>query len=164
MNLPTAEEFHTAINDARYTALVFQKLSKKHLHDQYTYDYYHEPKDKASEVFAFHRSYSEHITRGFDQRTDIMEDKEITTFRCYKCKRKIAKKIKWFSYNQNSFVSVGHCWYHGNQKGIIKIKTSNSGKIFAIKKIKPITKKEVEDIRNRQNELREKRREKRKKH
>lgn len=164
LNLPINEDFHTAINDARYTAQVFQNLSKKNLHDQYTYDYYHEPKDKESEVYAFHRNYSEHITRGFDQRSEIMEDKDIITFRCYKCRKKISKKIKWFSYNQTSFVSVGRCWYHGYQKGIIKIKTSNSGKIFAIKKVLPIAKSEVEAIRIRQAELREKRREKRKKH
>lgn len=164
MNLPTEEAFHTAINDARYTAYVFQHLSKKNLQDQYCYDCYHEPKDKASEIYSFHRTYSEHITRGFDQRMEIMEDKEINTFRCYKCRRKLSKKIKWFSYNQNSFVSVGHCWYHGYQKGIIKIKNSSSGKTFAIKKIVPITKSEVEEIRIRQTELREKRREKRKNH
>ncbi len=164
MNLPKDEAFHSAINDARYTARIFQLLSKKHLNDQYTYDYYHEPKDKQSEIFSFHRTYSEHITRGFEDRADIMEDKEIITFRCYKCRRKIPKKIKWFSYNQHSFVGVGKCFYHGYQKGIIKIKTSNNGKIFAIKKVMPISKPEVEDVYKRQLELREKRREKRNSH
>lgn len=164
MQLPIEEAFHTAISDARYTAYIFQRLSKKHLNDQYSYDYYHEPKDKESEIHAFHRDYAEHITRGFEQRTDIMADKDITTLRCYKCKRKLSKKIKWFSYNPSTFACVGRCWYHGYQKGLIKIKTSNSGKIFAIKRIIPITKSDVEDLRNRQIELREKRREKRKNH
>lgn len=164
MNLPMEHEFHTAINDARYTAQIFQHLSKKHLNDQYTYDCYNEPKDKNSEIYSFHRTYSEHITRGFEDRTDIMEDKDITMLRCYKCKRKISKKIKWFSYNQHSFVCVGRCFYHGYQKGVIKIKTSNNGKTFAIKRVVPITKSDVEDIHNRQLELREKRREKRKAH
>ncbi len=162
MDLPTEEAFHSAINDARYTAQIFQHLSKKNLHDQYSYDCYHEPKDKDSEIFSFHRAYSEHITRGFDQRSELMADKEITSQRCYKCKRRLSKKIKWFSYGQNSFLSVGRCWYHGYQKGIIKIKISNTGKFFAIKKTIPITKSEVEDIRSRQIALREKRREKRK--
>lgn len=164
MELPTEEAFHSAINDARYTAQIFQNLSKKNLKDQYSYDYYHEPKDKASEIISFHRTYSEHITRGFDDRTEIMEDKDISSFRCYRCKRKLTKKIKWFSYGQHTIVGVGHCWYHGYQKGIIKIKTANDGKLFAVKRMQPIQKSDVEDIRTRQMELREKRREKRKNH
>lgn len=164
MELPITDAFHTAIYDARYTAAVFQHLSKKHLNDQYSYDYYHEPKDRDSEIISFHRTYLEHITRAFNQRSDIMEDKEISSFRCYKCRHKITKKIKWFSYNQSTFVSVGRCWYHGYQKGIIKIKPTNDGKLFAIKRVIPITKSEVDTIRNRQTELRERRREKRKSH
>ena len=164
LELPTTEDFHTAINDARYTAAIFQQLSKKNLHDQYSYDYYHEPKAKEQEIHSYHQSYAEHISRGFDHINEIMEDKDITTFRCYKCRRKISKKIKWFSYNQSSYVSVGKCWYHGYQKGMIRIKTSCSGKLFAIKTIIPIKKSDVETIRNRQIELREKRKEKRKNH
>ncbi len=164
LDLPCNECFHTAINDARYTAYVFQKLSKKHLKDQYTYDCYHAPIDISHEIHAYHRNYAEHISRGFEEKMLLMEDKGITDFRCYKCKRKLNKKIKWFSNNQNSYLGVGRCWYHGYQKGVIKFKFSNKGQIFAIKRISPIQKTEVETIRNRQLEIREKRREKRKNH
>ena len=161
LEIPIDDAFHSAISDARYTAEVFQKLSKKRLQDQYTYDFYHEPKDKDSEVFAYHRSHTTHITRGFDDRAEMMEDKDISTLRCYRCKRKLSKKIKWFSFNQNTYVCVGHCWSHGYQKGVLKVKNSNSGKVFAIKKTIPISKKDAEAIRERQDELREKRRERR---
>ena len=164
LELPTDYTFHTAINDARYTAQIFQYLSKENLDDHYCYDYYHEPKDKESEIHAFHHSYAEHISRGFHQRNDIMLDKDIMTLRCYKCRKKLSRKIKWFSNNQSTFLSVGHCWYHGYQKGILKIKVSNTGNYFAIKKIVPISKSEVDTVRQRQLELREKRREKRKSH
>ena len=164
LKLPTEDCFHTAINDARYTAYVFQKLSKKHLKDQYTYDYFHAPKDEEHEIHSYHRHYAEHISRGFEDKIYLIEDKNFEEFRCYKCKRKLNRKINWFSNNQNSYLGVGKCWYHGYQKGTIKFKLSNDGQTFAVKRISPIPKTEVENIRSRQLELREKRREKRKSH
>lgn len=164
LHLPTKDCFHTAINDARYTAYVFQKLSKKHLKDQYTYDCYHSPIDEEHEIHAYHRNYAEHIGRGFDDKVVLMEDPGMTEFRCYKCRRKLNRKIDWFSNNQASYLGVAKCWYHGYQKGVIKFKLSNQGKIFAIKRITPILKSDVDIIRDRQDELREKRRVKRKNH
>lgn len=164
MGLPIDGCYHTAINDARYTAQVFQRLSKKNLKDQYTYDCYHAPIDESHEIHAYHRNYAEHITRGFDEKLQLMQDRNITEFRCYKCRRKLSKKIKWFANNQNSYLGLSKCWYHGYQKGVIKFKVSNKGEVFAVKRITPISKTEVDAIRKRQIELREKRREKRKLH
>lgn len=164
LQIPQEECFHTAINDARYTAYVFQKLSKRNLKDQYTYDYYHAPTDEEHEIHSYHRNYAEHISHGFDDKLYLIEDENFGEFLCYKCKRKLNRKIDWFSNNQNQYLGVGKCWYHGYQKGTIKFKLSNKGQTFAVKRIAPIPKSEVETIRNRKLELREKRREKRRNH
>lgn len=161
LGLPAEESFHSAIHDARYTAKILQHVSKKLLKDMYVYDSYHAPKDYQHEIITFHQKYSEHITRAFNQRLDVMDDRRVTTFYCYRCKRKIAMKMKWFVNNQNIYVAVGKCWYHGYQKGTIRFKNTTDQKIFAIKRTIPIKKDELEAIRNRKLELQEKRKEKR---
>lgn len=161
LNISIDRPFHSAVNDAYYTALVFSAIHPKDLEDRYCYDVYNNPKDIADEIISYHKNYMEHIFREFDDKKDILADKEIFTTHCYKCKKKLSKKIKWFSNTPNSYVCVGKCWYHGFETGKIRFKQAKDGKVFAIKTMYPIDKKDVENIRQRQNELRIRRQEKR---
>lgn len=153
--------FHSAVSDAYYTAQVFKQIIPKDIEDRYSYDTYNLPEDSDHEIISYHKGYMEHISRAVDEKTDIMGDKEFMTLRCYKCKKKTTKKIKWFANTQGSYLCVGRCWYHGHIMGKIRFKQTRDEKVFAIKTITPISKKNVEEVKQRQEELRIRRQEKR---
>lgn len=153
--------FHSAVNDAYYTGIVLSKIHPKDLEDRYCYDVYHNPKAADEEIISYHKNYMEYISREFNDKKEALEDKELLTIRCYKCKKKLSKKIKWFSNTPNSYICVGRCWYHGLEACKLKFKQTRDGKVFAIITTLPIDKKGMENIRERQNELRLRRQEKR---
>ena len=161
LNITIDKPFHSAINDARYTAFVLQKLDMRNFKDMYAIDYYNHPHCLEEEIISYHHSYIEYIFREFDSKAKALEDKEISLLRCYKCKRKISKKIKWFVSNPTTSLCAGKCWTHGYVCGKLRFKTTSDGKVFVIKTVESIDKREFENIKNRQEELRLKRKQKR---
>lgn len=155
------EPFHRAENDAYYTALVFQKMKKKHLEDSFCIDYYQHPTGVENEITTHHLQYSEYITRPFESRITALNDKNLLAMRCYKCDRKLSKKIKWFVNNSNTHVCVGKCWTHGLTCGKLRFKPTSDGSVFVVKTMEKITKQDFERIHTRQLDLQKKRREKR---
>ncbi len=149
--------FHSAVNDAYYTALVLACLHPKDLKDRYSYDTYNCPKEKKDEIISYHKNFLEHISREYENRAEAVEDKDLTTLFCYRCGRKTNKKIKWFANTPNSYLCIGKCWHHGLMTGKLRFKQSRDDKIFVIKTVVPTDKKSVEAMRQRQNELRLKR-------
>lgn len=162
LHIPIHEPFHSAKNDAYYTALVFQKMNRKKLTDLYSIDYYHHPASLEEEILSKHNNFSEFISITYKDKKLAMNDKKISTLKCYKCDRKLPKKIRWFVNNSNTQLCVGKCWSHGLVCGKIRFKNTPNGEVFVVKTVEKISKKEFEKIRNRQIELREKRKEKRK--
>lgn len=162
-DIPINEPFHTAKNDSYYTAKVFQKLNHKKLSDLYSVDYYHHPTCLEEELLFQHTNYIEYITKPYRNKKEALNDKNISSLRCYKCNKKLSKKIKWFTNNPSTQICVGKCWTHGLNCGKIRFKNTADGDLFIIKTIEKINKKDFEKIRQRQNELRLKRKEKRKK-
>lgn len=161
LNIATDKPFHCAINDAYYTAKIFQKLDHKILSDLYSIDCYHYPTCVEEEILLQHNNYNEYISRTFKNKKEALCDKNITSLRCHKCNRKIPKKIRWFVNNSNTQLCAGKCWTHGFICGKIRFKNTKDGNVFVIKTVEKINKKDFERIKNRQIELREKRKEKR---
>lgn len=153
--------YHSAVNDAYYTAKVLSIIKPKDLADRYSIDVYNNPKDKDSEIISYHKDFMEHITMPYEDKKQALIDKDVTKMVCYKCKKKTSKKIRWFANSQNSYVSVGKCWYHGLVAGKIRFKQTRDGRVFVIRTFNPIDKKELENIKERQDELRLKRQVKR---
>lgn len=162
LHIPIDEPFHCAKNDAYYTARIFQKMNHKKISDMYSIDCYHYPTCKEEEIIYQHYNYSEYITRTFESKKEAMSDKNITTLYCYKCNRKLPKKIRWFVNNPTTQICVGKCWNHGLVCGKVRFKNAKDGNMFVIKTIEKIDKKEFDKIRNRQIELKERKKEKRK--
>lgn len=161
LNIPINEPFHCAKNDAFYTAKVFQEMNRKKLSDMYSIDYYHYPTCLEEEIITQHANYSEYISRTFQNKKEALSDKNIINLRCNKCNKKLSKKIKWFVNNPSTQICVGKCWTHGLICGKIRFKNTRDGNIFIIKTVEKINKKEYERIRQRQDELRLRRKEKR---
>ena len=159
--IPIDEPFHCAKNDAYYTAKVFQKMNRTNLSDQYSIDYYHYPTCEDEEIFSQHSNYTEYISRPFATKNDAMASGTISTLHCCICNRKLKKRIQWFSNNSTSQICVGKCWIHGLICGKAHFKSTRDGRIFVIKTVRKIDKKEYERIKTRKNELRIKRKERR---
>lgn len=149
--------FHSAVNDAYYTAGVFKRIKPRDLTDRYIYDIYNNPKEKEEELISYHKNYMEHISREFTSKTEALEDEELLTTRCYRCGKKINHRIAWFASSPNSYSCIAKCFYHGLVLGKIRFKQSKNGNLFAIKTMVPTDKKGMENIRQRQDELRIKR-------
>lgn len=161
LNIPIEEPFHCAKNDAYYTAMVLKKMNRKKLEDMYSIDYYRYPTCIEEEILSKHSNYNEHITRTFRNKKEALNDKDITTLRCHKCNRKLPKKIRWFVNNSSTQICVGKCWTHGLICGKLRFKHTQDNEVFIIKTVEKISKKEFEQIKDRQNELRIRRKEKR---
>lgn len=153
--------FHSAVNDAYYTGMVLKEINPSDLEDRYSYDMYNAPQEKNEEIISYHKNYMEHITRVYNDKSEAISDKDLITMRCYKCGKKLTKKIKWFVNTPNTYAGVGKCWYHGFVAGKIRFKQTKDGKVFAIKTMLPTDKKGMENIKERQDELRQKRQDKR---
>lgn len=156
MNIPVTTSFHKALDDAYYTAMVFQKLDKDILKKYYSVDYYQTPKTRQDEISIVFDNYSKFISKEYDTKTDAMADKIVTQTICYKCGTKLKKKIRFFSDNSKTYHCLCICPEHGYLKGKIRMKKSVNGKYFAVKTLKLIDEAGAESVRTRKLENRKK--------
>lgn len=90
-----------------------------------------------------------------------MSDKNVVSTPCYRCGRKLKKKIHWFSCNSRVYYCLSYCPEHGFMKGKIRIKKHDGGLFFATRILKLTNEEGASKIYERQAEIRKKRREKR---
>lgn len=158
--------FHRAYGDAYYTAKVLAKIAAKRGSDKIlkkvSFDLFHIPKDKESEINITFDSYSKYISREFKDKNEAMSDEDVVNTRCYVCGRPTRQKITWFTPNGKHFYYLGTCWRHGFQKGKIRVRKTEDDKVYIVKTLKIVNRKQANEIRERQEKLRETRREKRK--
>lgn len=152
--------FHRAVNDADYTARIFNRMDKKEAARWYTVDYYQNPKSRKEELHLVYDTYAKDVSREFATREEAMKDREVRTTRCFVCGRPAAKKIRWFSGKNRAYYCLAQCREHGYIRGKIRLKKTDEDKIFAVKTLRLITEEEAGNIRNMKEEMREKRLEK----
>lgn len=152
--------FHRAFSDAYYTAKVLAQLDEDVLRNC-SFDVFHLPKDRKSEVHVIFDTYAKYISRTFADKTEALADKTVIETKCYLCHKNLRKKIRWFSPNGKHYYSVSYCDKHGYMKAKIRIRKSEEDSVYVVKTEKFINQEEVEDIRNRQEKAKEQRKEKR---
>lgn len=148
--------FHRAFSDAYYTAKVLACMEEKVL-GNYSYDVFHLPRDKASEIHVVFDTYAKYISRAFDDKTEILEDRAIMGTNCYLCHKGLRKKVRWFSPNGKHYYSVSYCDRHGYMKAKIRIRKAEDGAVYAVKTEKFITEQEMESLRDRQEKTKRQR-------
>ena len=156
--------FHSAVNDARYVAKIFQRLMEnKEAMDRVSVDYYKPPLQKKDEVCLRFKTYSKYVYRVFASKEEAMEDKGVTSIKCPVCRTALRKKVMWFTGNSKKYYCVGKCPFHGYVRGKIQMKHYNadSHMVFLIKIVKPISEEDVEKICEMKRQVAEKRRLKR---
>lgn len=137
--------FHRAYSDAHYTAEILSLIDESVL-ENYSIDTYILPKTRQDEVHVMFHDYMKYISREFPDKQKAMEDKEVTSTKCYLCRRNIRKKIRWFTPNGKHYYSISLCPIHGYMKSKIRIRKSGNDKVYVVKTSKFISKEECKKI------------------
>ncbi len=152
--------FHRAFSDAYYTGKILSLLNEQVL-TNYSFDVFHLPKDKETEIHVIFDNYAKYISRGFADKIQALEDKTVTSTKCYLCHRNLRKKIRWFTPNGKHYYSVSYCDRHGYMKSKVRIRKAEDGRVYVVKTEKFITEAEVEDIRNKKEKTKKQKKDKR---
>lgn len=160
LNIEKDIPFHRAFSDAYYTAKVLALMNEDVLAN-YSFDVFHLPKDKESEIHVIFDTYAKYISRAFEDKAQALEDKKVMSTKCYLCKKGLRRKIRWFSPNGKHYYSVSYCDKHGYMKSKIRIRKAGDGLVYIVKTQKFITEPEVAVIRDKQNKVRQQRKGKR---
>lgn len=140
LNIEKDIPFHRAFSDAYYTAKVFAKINEDLARSYVSYDTFKAPANEAEEIWVDFEKYSKFISRGFDTKQEVLDDKKIMSTKCYRCHRGTFRKIKWFSPNHKNYYSVGYCPRHGYIKQKVRVRKDCEDKFFSVKTMKKIDK------------------------
>lgn len=143
--------FHRAFGDAYYTAKVLARVlaQKPYALKNLSYDVFHPPADKASEIKVRFEGYEKFISREYPGRAEAFEDKEVVSSKCYLCHRNLRKKIRWFTPNGRNYYCLAHCEVHGYLKGKIRVRKSANDKTYIVKTTKLISPEEAGKLKER---------------
>lgn len=145
--------FHRALGDAHYTAIILAKIlrEKPSVLRNVSYDVFHPPKDRKSEIKVQFDNYMKYISKEFDSKEEAFADREVASSKCYLCHRNLRKKIRWFTPNGRHYFCLAYCEKHGYLKGKIRIRKSPSDRIYIVKTTKLISPEEAEALKERRN-------------
>ena len=160
-HIEETKEFHSAINDAKYTALLLQKFDLKKIKKYMEIDYFNPPRRKEDEMYVSFSSYSKYISMEYKSKEQLLAAKTVSGAVCCICQKNARRKIDWFSNNGKNYYGVFLCKEHGYLKGKIRVKRTNSERYFAVKTIKIISKDEALHLKKQKEEIRLKKQEKR---
>lgn len=150
-------EFHHALEDARYTAKVLQRIPDYCIRANCSVDCYQNPKTREEEIYILYGDYEKYVSKEFLSKEEAMEDKEVPSLRCCFCHKAAKKRIRWFSSNAKVHIALGYCPKHGYLRGKIRMKQTDEGLYYVVKTIKSIGEDEARYIRDKQVQLRKKR-------
>jgi len=149
--------FHSALNDALYTAEVLKHLPPEDVLKNFSIDYYQNPKSRKEEIYAIYDTHSRFISREFSSKNQAMKDWKVTSTKCCLCQKNARRKIRWFSTGNGNYYSLSFCDEHGWLGGKIHIKKTLKGKYFCIRTLKLISDTEAEEICLRKETIKKKR-------
>ena len=149
--------FHRALDDAFYTGKVLAVLDMEQFGSYVSVDYYLLPRCREEEFSLQFPDYSKYVSREFENREDIMKEKNLTDMVCIKCRRMLRKKIRWFPYGQRFYLCLALCPEHGYMRGKIRVKKSEQDRQYAVKIIKAASEEDIELLDQRKEDVRRKR-------
>lgn len=151
--------FHRAYSDAYYAANVLQKIDNPEIMKLVSYDTFHLPRSRKEEIQVIFPGYAKLISREFEEKKEVMEDREIASTKCYLCRRNLKKTIRWYTPNGKHYYSIAYCNTHGYIKYKVRIKKSENDKFYAVKTSKFTTEeklKKMKELRQKDREMKRK--------
>lgn len=161
LEIPESEDFHRALSDAYYTAKVMQTMDFEKYKGRLSIDTFYPPRIKQEEVFVRFDEYTKLVTREFLSREEMFDDDDVREIRCNQCDKPMDVIIDWFSDSGKTYYCLGECQEHGYSRGKIKIKKCEDDSFYAIRIMKSTDKEGADSIFEKQETIREKRRERR---
>lgn len=157
LGLAKERPFHRALDDAYYTGRVMGAMDFYSMVEYVSVDYYRVPETEEEEIYLEFPSYAKYVSRQFEYREQVMEERRMTDMVCYKCRRMLRKKIRWFSANQKFYFCLAICPEHGLFKGKIRIKKTEDGQVYAVKTVKQVDEEGARVVEIKKEEMKKKR-------
>ena len=154
LQLPKNRDFHRALADAIYTARILLEIDEACMIRHPSLDVYQNPKKKKDEIHISYPEYDKYVSREFATRERIMKDREVTSTRCPVCHLPAKRKLRWFMNNPKVYYSISNCEEHGLIRGKIRIRKTEDEKYFAVKTLRFTDTEEAEELRERKEVLR----------
>lgn len=145
LNIEKDIPFHRAYSDAYYAAKILSCL-KENVLENYSIDTYILPACKREEIHVMFHDYMKYISREFPDKQSALEDREVISTKCYLCHKNIRRKIRWFTPNGKHYYSVSCCPVHGYMKSKIRIRKSESGRVYVVKTSKFISEEDCKKV------------------
>lgn len=161
LEIPEDEQFHRALSDAYYTARVMQVMDFEKYKERLSIDTFYTPRLKEEEIFVRFDQYTKLVTREFLDRDEMFGDTDVSSLLCNQCDKPLEVIIDWFSDSGKTYYSLGRCPEHGYVRGKIRVKKLEEDSFFAIKIMKSTDEEGANSIHEKQENIREKRRERR---
>lgn len=155
LRIETDRPFHRANADAYYTAKILERIDDEEILKRVSYDTYHIPKNRASEVHVDFEDYRKYISRGFADKSAVMKDREVISSKCILCNKKLRKCVRTFTPNGKYYLNVAYCEEHGYLKSKIRLKKTDDGQYYAVKTQKFISPEKVAEIAGRRAHVNE---------
>lgn len=149
--------FHRALDDAYYTGKVMGAMDFYSRVEYISVDYYRPPETEEEEIYLEFPEYAKLVSMQYDTKEQVLEERRVSDMVCYKCRRTLRKKIRWFSSNQKFYFCLGVCPEHGYMKGKIRMKKSESGTFFAVKTTKLVDEEGAGLVAQKKEEVKKKR-------
>jgi len=147
-------EFHSAPDDAYYTAKVLKTINNSDILNNSSIDYFRVPQHRREEIYKVYETYSKFISKEFSSKTEAMKDRKVTSTKCYLCGRTAKKKISWFSNNARHHYCLAYCEKHGWLKGKIRMKKTENEGCFCVKTLKLVAPKDAQAVQDKKIALR----------
>lgn len=153
--------FHRALDDAYYTARIMQEMDFEKYKHRLSIDTFYTPRIKEEEIFVRFDTYTKLVSRELLSKDEMFADPDISEIRCNICDKPMEVMLDWFSDSGKSYFCLGKCQEHGLARGKIKIKKVEEDSFIAIKIMKSTDEEGGNTIYEKQENIREKRRERR---
>ena len=161
LEIQEEKDFHRALSDAFYTAKVMQTMDFEKYSGRLSIDTFYSPRIKEEEIFVRFDQYTKLVTREFLTKDEMFEDRDVRDLLCNQCDKPLEIIIDWFSDSGKTYYCLGKCPEHGYVRGKIKIKKREMDSFFAIKIMKTTDQEGADRIFEKQETIRERRRERR---
>ncbi|MCI9487421.1 MAG: exonuclease domain-containing protein [Lachnospiraceae bacterium] len=150
--------FHRALDDTLYTAKIMERMDMDAVRQYVSVDYFRLPEREEEELHMVFDRYAKDVFRVFATKERAMEDREVLSTKCYRCGRRLRKKVRWFPSGGRNYLCLAYCPDHGYMKGKLRLKKAERGGVFAVKTLKLISEEDAVEIRLKKKELEKKRR------
>ena len=156
LGIDQEKNFHRAVNDAEYTALILARLDRDFWKELVSVDYFRPPMKPEEEMHLKFRRYDKFVSMVYPDRETLTEAESVRELHCCLCDRPVQVKLPWFAEGTH-YLALAQCGEHGWLKGKIRVKPFED-QVFAVKTVKMIGPRDAARIKEKHRELKDRRR------